>query len=506
MCFLLAYSSCACDHVSAFHLVAVEVRDATVVKLFHVCCDWGEFAFVCWQAVFRLPPLHLIKEDTFNSSLIFKILLVVGLIAVFVHTLRSHVQLVGLLLEQILLVLYFILDIWVIMLLWSDLTYEWLITVVQSRLINWRAWLLLLLPSPWTIHNSSSTWSHEATKVHPLVPINPIITWTFFREISRKITRLIKLSRRIPDCIVIKIQLVEFILWGVLNHLLHRLRHVFLLLQRIKPFLRFATLLDVFGVNEQLMGSTKCSLGSWRRLWRFVVPRVLLIDIVKENLAWPNVAFVPGLDWLVHVHETLSVNGRTVLLMTTKRTLRRLFWQQRVLVRISLDIVLHFAYDCFVTFLLDRWFRRQNIVDHVRRVEPRVLHEVIVLLIVKALLAEAVAVELMLGISGSKLEAVARVHELVWENCALAFLDSRVELRPWLVVCGPLERLGALVQRRIVERGAAHVFGGRSELLLNSYLCWQLHSKEWHLSRLFNWGGVKNGRIWVYEIITCSEF
>lgn len=41
------------------------------------------------------------------------------------------------------------------------------------------------------------------------------------------------------------------------------------------------------------------------------------------------------------------------------------------------------------------------------------LHEVIVLLIVKALLAEAVAVELMLGISGSKLEAVARVHELV---------------------------------------------------------------------------------------------
>jgi hypothetical protein len=113
--------------LSRLHLVAVEVRDAAVVQLFHICCDWCEFALIGWQAVFWLTSLDLVEQDTLDFSLVLQVLLVIGLVAVLTDALRSHVQLVGLLLQQILLVRYFVLYIRVIVLLCSELTDERLI-------------------------------------------------------------------------------------------------------------------------------------------------------------------------------------------------------------------------------------------------------------------------------------------------------------------------------------------------------------------------------------------
>lgn len=50
------------------------------------------------------------------------------------------------------------------------------------------------------------------------------------------------------------------------------------------------------------------------------------------------------------------------------------------------------------------------------------LHQVIVLLIVKALLPEAITVEVVLRISHCKLEAIARIDELIGENRPLTTL------------------------------------------------------------------------------------
>lgn len=179
--------------------------------------------------------------------------------------------------------------------------------------------------------------------------------------------------------------------------------------------------------------------------------------------------------------------------MPAKGTLGRLLREQCVLVRIALNVIFDFADNTPVTFLLDWWIGRQYLVHDVRILKSRVLHKVIILLIVKVLLPEAVTMEIMLRIPSRELKAIACVYELIRENCPLATLYLWVKFRPRLVVSVPLERLWAPVKRRIVEWGSALILDFGSKLLLDPHLCWQLHSEMRHglwfnaISRISNW-------------------
>ena len=106
------------------------------------------------------------------------------------------------------------------------------------------------------------------------------------------------------------------------------------------------------------MRSAQRRLGSRLRLWCLEIPRVNLIDIIEENLPRSDVAFIPWLHRFVYIHATLPVWCGRVLPMTTKCTLCRLLWQQRVLVSVALDVIVKFSDNGLVSLPLNGRFRR----------------------------------------------------------------------------------------------------------------------------------------------------
>lgn len=109
--------------------------------------------------------------------------------------------------------------------------------------------------------------------------------------------------------------------------------------------------------------------------------------------------------------------------MATKCALGRLFWNQSIFVRVAFDVVLNLS----VVFVVPCFLHGRCLLQHLSNFggvpESCVLHQLVVPLIVEAVLADAVAMELMLGVPGRKLKAIARVLVLAGQDGGLAVLD-----------------------------------------------------------------------------------
>ena len=127
--------------------------------------------------------------------------------------------------------------------------------------------------------------------------------------------------------------------------------------------------------------------------------------------------------------------------MATERALGRLIRNQCIFVRVAFDVV----FDFTIVFVESRFLHGRLLLQHLTNIgrvpKPRVLHQLVVLLVVEVVLPDAVAVKLMLSIPRGELKAITGVLVLACEDGSLPVLDLLVQIGPSLKIRVPLERV-----------------------------------------------------------------
>ena len=143
--------------------------DPGVVQLFHVSCDWGELAWIRREAINGVFPLHLRKKDTFNIAFLLQILTIQRLISILLHPIRSIIKFIGPRIQQPLLIHDFILNIRIIMSMFSYLVHVWYVLQIKLTFLDlfW-GWLRELSLGIGTVQ----VCSVSRTQLTPLINIS----------------------------------------------------------------------------------------------------------------------------------------------------------------------------------------------------------------------------------------------------------------------------------------------------------------------------------------------